>query len=459
MEKEQRGYKAHVLVLPYPAQGHINPMLQFCKRLVSKDVKATLVNSIYISKSMHPDPSSTINMETISDGFDEGGYAQAESPEAYLTKFRAVGSETLANLIKKLDDIGQPIDVLIYDGFLPWALDAAKEFGLLGAVFFTQSCAVNNLYYHVHEGLLPLPLSGSTISIPGLPLLEPWETPSFLYIYGSFPGFYDMVVNQFSNINKADWVFFNNFYKLEEETVDWMAKLWKVKTIGPTIPSIYLDKRLEDDRDYGINLFKPNYSTCMNWLNERPHGSVVYVSFGSMAELEVEQMEELAWGLKGSNYFFLWVVRASEEAKLPNNFMDGTSEKGLVVTWSPQLEVLTHESIGCFVTHCGFNSVLEAICLGVPMVAVPQWTDQATNAKYVEDVWCMGLRTKADQKGIVRREVLESSIREVMEGEKGIEIKKNATKWKNLAKEAVDEGGSSDKNIDEFIAELVGSLR
>ncbi|KAK6238767.1 hypothetical protein QUC31_004236 [Theobroma cacao] len=115
-------------------------------------------------------------------------------------------------------------------------------------------------------------------------------------------------------------------------------------------------------------------------------------------------MEEIAWGLKGSESYFLWVVRASEEAKLPKDFMDQeTSEKGSVVTWCPQLEVLQHEATGCFVTHCGWNSTLEALSLGVAMVGVPQWTDQSTNAKYIMDVWEMGLKAPADEKGIVRK--------------------------------------------------------
>lgn len=234
-----------------------------------------------------------------------------------------------------------------------------------------------------------------------------------------------------------------------------MTKLWKVRTIGPTLPSMYLDKRIEDDKDYVINLFKPDYGSCMKWLQDKSSGSVVYVSFGSAARLEVEQMEEIARGLEQSNFNFLWVVRESEQAKLPTNFINEISEKGLVVTWSPQLEILKHESIGCFVTHCGFNSVLEAISLGVPMVGMPQWTDQPANAKYVEDVWDVGVRARPDEKGIVKREVLESLIRDVMEGEKGKTIKKKAANWKILAKEAVDEGGTSDRNITEFAAELL----
>ncbi|XP_021834106.1 UDP-glycosyltransferase 74E2-like [Prunus avium] len=223
----------------------------------------------------------------------------------------------------------------------------------------------------------------------------------------------------------------------KQEAVDWMAKFWPLRTIGPTIPSMYLDKRHEEDKEYGLSLLKP------------------YVSFGSVAKLGEEKVEELCLGLRRSKHYFLWVVRASESAKLPKGFAEETSEKGLVVSWCPQLEVLAHEAVGCFVTHCGWNSTLEALSLGVPMVAVPQWVDQSTNAKFIMDVWKIGLKAQADEKGIVRGEEIAHCVTEILEGERGKEIRKNVLKWKALAKSAVDEGGSSDKNIDEFIAKLV----
>lgn len=215
--------KVHVLVLPYPAQGHINPLLQFCKRLVAKGVTATFVNSVFLSKLMHADPKSSINFETISDGYDEGGYAAAESPAAYVEKLRVAGSRTLTDLIKRLEDGGQAVQAVIYDSFLTWALDVAKQFGVVTAAFFTQSCAVNNIYYHVYKGLLPVPLSDSPISLPGLPLLQPKETPSFIYLYGSHPGFREMLVNQFRNVDQADWVLLNIFQKLEEDVCNFSA--------------------------------------------------------------------------------------------------------------------------------------------------------------------------------------------------------------------------------------------
>ncbi|KAI8016373.1 UDP-glycosyltransferase 74F2 [Camellia lanceoleosa] len=460
MGKPKRAQKPHCLVLPHPIQGHINPMLQFSKRLEHKGVKVTLAITQFIfNETMTGTSSSSISVETISDGYDEGGPEAASGGfEEYLLRFQEVGSKTLAGLVVKFGNMGCPVDCIVYDAFLPWGLDVAREFGLVGAVFFTQSCAVDNIYYHVYNGHLKLPLTETTnIMVPGLPPLEISDMPSFVSVPQVYPPLLKLVVNQFANVGESDWVLCNTFHKLEEELVDWMAKIWPLRTIGPTIPSMYLDKRLQDDKEYGFSIFKPKTDACMKWLDQRSNGSVVYVSFGSLAQLGVDQMEEIAWGLKNSNYYFLWVVRATEQPKLPKVFMAETVKNGLVVSWCPQLDVLAHRAIGCFVTHSGWNSTLEALSLGVPMVAMPQWTDQTTNAKYVMDVWGMGVRAQCDERGMVRREEVEGCIREVMEGERGKEIRRNAMKWGELAIEAVDEGGSSDKNIDEFVAKLVKS--
>ncbi|KAM7521927.1 hypothetical protein LguiA_011829 [Lonicera macranthoides] len=461
MWKELGGYKAQCLVIPFPTQGHINPMLQFSKRLQHKGIKVILAPTRYIYKTtVHSlTTDNSIIIDPISDGYDDfPGLSHVETIELYLSRYREVGSKTLAELIEKLASSGCPIDCLIYDSFLPWAFDVGKKFGLVGAVFFTMSCAVGNVFYHVFKGDLKLPLMGPKIVLPGLAQMECSDMPSFVSDYGSYPAFLQMVVNQFSNVEKVDWVLCNTIYELEQEEVDWMAKQCRqFKTIGPTIPSMYIDKRLPKDREYGLSMYKPETETCIKWLNDRPDGSVVYVSFGSLAELKSEQMEELAWALKKSNYYFLWVVRALEEAKLPKNFVELTSNKGLVVTWCPQLVVLSHKAIGCFVTHSGWNSTLEALSLGMPLVTMPQWTDQSTNAKYVMDVWEMGIRARPNEKGIVREEVVVDCITEIMEGERGDSIRRNAVKWRDLIRMAVDEGGSSDRNIDEFVAQLIYS--
>ncbi|KAG8375346.1 hypothetical protein BUALT_Bualt10G0090600 [Buddleja alternifolia] len=449
MEKlgeENKQEKAHCLILPFPIQGHINPMLQFAKRLLPNQIKITLVLTHKIAKTTQFS-SNSISLETISNGYDDDddGSPPERDIKVYLARFKEVGSRTLKEVVHRMRDSGRPVDCIVYDPFLPWVLEVSKELGLLAAAFFTQSCAVDHIYHQVYKGDLKVPLSGDEILIPGLPPLKPEDMPSFVYVLGSYPPLFEMVVDQFRDLEKADWV------------IDYMAKSSPVKAIGPTIPSMYLDKRLSDDREYGLSVYKPITGVCMEWLNERQPESVIYVSFGSLAELGEQQMEELAWGLRLSNKHFLWVVRSSEESKLPKDFAQVTSEKGLIVSWCPQLEVLAHEAICCFITHSGWNSTLEALSLGVPMVAMPQWTDQSTNSKFVMDIWKMGVRARVDDKGLVSRETIAHCIREVVEGESGQEIKKNATKWKALAREAMGEGGSSEKNILEFVSSLIGS--
>ncbi|KAI3827216.1 hypothetical protein L1987_01288 [Smallanthus sonchifolius] len=446
----------HVLLFPYPSQGHINPLIQFAKRLLSKGVKTTLVTTIYTLNStlQHNTNNTSIEIEVISDGFDEGGYASADTAESYLKTFKEVGSKSLADLIKKVQSEGTIIDAIVYDSLITWALDVAMEFGISGGSFFTQACVVNSLYYHVHKGLVSMPL-GATVSVPGFPLIERWETPSFVKNYDPYCAWSKTVIGQFGNIDQARWVFTNSFYQLEKEVIEWMKKIWKLKAIGPTLPSMYLDKRLAGDKDYGFSLFNANHNEYMNWLNDKPKESVVYLSFGSMIKLGPKQMEEITWDLRESNVNFLWVLRAKEGGKLPNDLLDVIkTRKGLVVAWCRQLDVLAHESIGCFVTHCGFNSTLEAVSLGVPVVGMPQVSDQTTNAKCLDEVWGVGVRIKADENGIIRRGNLASCIKMIMEDEKGGVTRKNAKKWRELAKVDVEEGGSSDKDIDEFVSEL-----
>ncbi|XP_061991709.1 UDP-glycosyltransferase 74B1-like [Rosa rugosa] len=447
-------YRGHVVVLPFPSQGHINPLLQFAKRLASKGVKATLATTSYtVSSICVPN----VGVEPISDGFDESGFAQAADEETFLQSFKANGSRTLSQVLKKFEDSEFPVNCVVYDSFLPWALDVAKEHGIFGASFFTNSASVCSILLHIHHGLISLPfkLEDMPLVIPGLPPLDIADLPGMLKKPDSNPAYLRMQLNQYSNLDKADWIFGNTFQALESEAAKGVAKLWPAKLIGPMIPSAYLDGQIKGDRGYGASLWKPLGEECIKWLEAKAPKSVVYVSFGSMVSLTAEQMEEFALGLKESGVHFLWVVRASELSKLPNEIIDSVKEKGLLVTWCNQLEALAHDAIGYFVTHCGWNSILEGLSLGVPMVAVPKWADQMTNAKFVEEIWEVGVRAKEDDGGIVRKEEFVGCLKEVIEGERGKEIKKNSSKWRELAKKEISEGGSSDKGINEYVELLV----
>jgi UDP-glucose:(indol-3-yl)acetate beta-D-glucosyltransferase len=205
---------------------------------------------------------------------------------------------------------------------------------------------------------------------------------------------------------------------------------------------------------YGANLVNPE-DACIKWLDTKPHRSVAYVSFGSFASLDAAQTEELARGLLAAGKPFLWVVRATDKHLVPRHLLDEATASGaaMVVPWCPQLDVLAHPAVGCFVTHCGWNSMLVALSYGVPMVAMALWMDQPTNARNVELTWGAGVRARRDAGAgmFLHREVVRC-VRAVMdEGEEGSAVRDAARKWRDKARAAVAAGGSSDRNLDEFV--------
>ncbi|WCJ21868.1 UDP-Glycosyltransferase superfamily protein [Euphorbia peplus] len=450
-EEEIRIHKSDVIAIAFPAQGHINPLLQFCKCLAFKGLNVTLV--VFSHKPFyqtHNDFSnSALNIHTISHNLD------FTSPDS-IQDFQTLVSEELTQILVKQET---QISCLLYDSVLPWVLDIARQFGLAAASFFTQPCTTSAVYCHVHQAYLKLPVEDQTVLLPGLPPLQPSDLPSFVSDIQTNPWMRTCFVQQFSNLKDVDWIIFNSFTSLEKEVICWLTSELhkKITLVGPTIPSVYLEKMIEHNSEYGFCFFKPEVENCIKWLDSKESGSVVYVSFGSLAILSEEQMEEIAWGLKESNSYFLWVVREEEREKLPVKFVEETAEKGLVVSWCHQLDVLAHKSVGCFVTHCGWNSTIEAISLGVPLIAFPIWGDQPTNAKFIADVWQIGIRVKSDEKGVVSKQEVQICINEIMVGEKRVRVKENSEKWKKLAIEAADKDGSSHKNIDEFIMAIHSS--
>ncbi|XP_010469678.1 PREDICTED: UDP-glycosyltransferase 74C1-like [Camelina sativa] len=451
--------KGHVLFFPYPLQGHINPMIQLAKRLSKQGLTITLIIASKDHREPYTSDDYSITVHTIHDGFFTHEHPHAKFVD--LDRFNNSTSRSLTDFISSAKLSANPPKALIYDPFMPFALDVAKDLGLYVVAYFTQPWLASLVYYHINEGTYEVPVDRHEnpilASFPGFPLLSQDDLPSFACEKGSYPLLHEFVVRQFSNLRRADCILCNTFGQLEPKVVKWMNDQWPVKNIGPVVPSKYLDNRLPEDKDYELQNSKtePDESV-LNWLGNRPAKSVVYVAFGTLVALSDKQMKETAMAIKKTGYHFLWSVRESERSKLPSGFIEEAEEKdcGLVAKWFPQLEVLAHESIGCFVSHCGWNSTLEALCLGVPMVGMPQWTDQPTNAKFIEDVWKIGVRVKADGEGFLSKEEIGRCIVEVMEGERGKEMRKNAEKLKVLAREAISEGGNSDKNIDEFVALL-----
>ncbi|XP_066399767.1 UDP-glycosyltransferase 79-like [Miscanthus floridulus] len=456
-------HSIHILLLPYPSQGHINPLFHFARRLAGHSgVRCTLAVTRFVASSTRP-ATGSVHVAVFSDGCDDGGPDRVGGHRgSYFERLSSAGPGSVDRLLRSESELGRPVHVVVYDAFLPWAQGVARRRGAACAAFLTQTCAVDVLYTHLLAGRIPSPPVTEELppELAGLPVrLELTDLPTFFVDKNRPPGLLELLTSQFLGLGTADHVLVNSFYDLEPQEAYYLASTWGAKTVGPNMPSVNLDHHLPDADDdnvsYGVHLHTPMATECKAWLDAHPPVSVVYVSFGSIASLGARQMEEIAEGLCSSGMPFLWVVRATETPKLPKNFAgEAKAARGLIVPWCPQLDVLAHPSVGCFVTHGGWNSTLEAISSGVPIVAMPHWSDQPSNAKYVQDVWRVGVRVRPDSDGVVTRKEVERCVRQVMEGERCEEFRLKALEWSKKARKAMSSGGSSDINISDFLSKF-----
>ena len=233
--------------------------------------------------------------------------------------------------------------------------------------------------------------------------------------------------------------------------------------LSTTLPNLYpigplqliLNRLPENPLDsIPYSLWKEE-TECLKWLNTHKPNSVIYVNFGSITVLTKQQVVEFGWGLANSNYPFLWVIRPDlvigESANLPPEFVAETKERSLIISWAPQEDVLNHPSVGGFLTHCGWNSITESLTSGVPLICYPYFAEQQTNCRFACNEWGVGLEIENN----VNRDQVEEFIRELIEGEKGKKMKNKAMEWKKLAQEATVPQGSSSRNLDALVNQLL----
>ena len=197
--------------------------------------------------------------------------------------------------------------------------------------------------------------------------------------------------------------------------------------------------------------------TCLKWLDKQEADSVLYVSLGSLASMDEKELLETAWGLANSQRPFLWVIRhnmvksSSHEVSLPDGFEEATHGRGMVVPWAPQQEVLAHHAIGGFWTHNGWNSTLESICEGVPMICRPQFADQTINMRYVQEVWKIGFELE----GELERGKIEMAITKLLCTEEGRQMRQRARDLRDKAAKCIEEEGSSQSAIELLLKRIM----
>ena len=253
---------------------------------------------------------------------------------------------------------------------------------------------------------------------------------------------------------RARGLILNTFEDLEPDVLDALrGEFPQVYTIGPLAAAMHA---AQGDAGGGLSLWEED-AACMAWLDAQAPGSVLYVSFGSLAVLSPEQLAELAWGLAASGRPFLWAVRPGLVAgdrgadALPEGFAAATRGRGLVAEWCAQEQVLRHRAVGGFLTHSGWNSTAESIWAGVPMVCWPGFADQYINARYTCGEWGVGLRLDE----ALRREQVAAHVEELMgDTARAREMRRNAARWKAAAEAATAPGGSSYESLGRLVEEL-----
>ncbi|KAL3621141.1 hypothetical protein CASFOL_036053 [Castilleja foliolosa] len=266
---------------------------------------------------------------------------------------------------------------------------------------------------------------------------------------------------------KSYGVIINSFHELESAYADHYKNIMGRKAwhIGPLLLCNKNNKLNKERLEHRGKESSIDEHECLAWLDSKKLDSVVYVCFGSMVTFTPAQLQETAAGLEASGQDFIWVIsqgkhgqdEKNEEDLLPQGFEERTKGKGLIIRgWAPQVMILDHPSVGAFVTHCGWNSTLEGICAGVPMVTWPAFAEQFFNEKLVTEVLEIGVSVgnkKFERWGSegVPREVVETAVRRIMVAD---EMRSRAKCYKEMAKMAVEEGGSSYSDLNALIDEL-----
>ncbi|PWA43330.1 UDP-glucuronosyl/UDP-glucosyltransferase [Artemisia annua] len=472
--------KPHVVLVPYPAQGHVNPFMKLAKLLHSNGFHITFVNTEFNHKRLirSKGPESVkglldFRFETIPDGMPYSDRNATQDIPMLCDMTRKTCLGPFKDLLCRLNESnGVPkVSCVIGDGVMTFAIQAAKDLGIPEVQFWTSPACAFMGFLHYREflkrGIVPFKddsyLTDGTLEkpidwIPGMSNIRYKDIPSFIRTTDPDDIMFDFMGEEAQNNLKASAIIFNTFEALEHKVLEAMAskfKYYNIYTIGP-LP-LLASKYVPDNspvQSLNSSLWKPDV-TCLQWLDQKGEGTVIYINYGSVTTMTEQHLIEFAWGLANSMQPFLWVVRPDvtmrDSTMLPQDFLDEIKDRGLLVNWCAQDQVLAHPSVGAFLSHCGWNSTTESILEGVPLICWPFFSDQQTNCRYACVEWGIGMEINHD----VKRNEVEVLVKEMLQGEKGKEMRRNAKEWKRKAREASDVGGSSYKNFQRFMNEAL----
>uniref|UniRef100_A0A5B7A631 Glycosyltransferase n=1 Tax=Davidia involucrata TaxID=16924 RepID=A0A5B7A631_DAVIN len=479
--------KPHAVCIPYPAQSHIKAMMKLAKLLRHKGFHITFVNTEFnhrrFLKSRGPnslDGLPDFQFKTIPDGLPPSDADATQDIPSLCQSTRKNCFAPFCELVSKLNvdttasqNNIPPATCILSDGFMTFTIDAAEALGIPVVLFWTLAACGFMGFYQLHilkeKGLTPLK-DASYLTNGHLDRTIDWIPVMKHVCLKDLPGILgttdpnDIALNftmeAAERASKASANIVHTFDALEQDVLDTLSSMLPhVYSIGPL--QLLLNQISEEEQQLnsiGYNLWKEE-TECLQWLDSMEPNSVIYVNFGSVAVMTPQQLIEFGWGLANSKHYFLWIIRPDLVVNncssiLPAEFLVETKERCLIVRWCQQELVLNHPSVGGFFTHSGWNSTIESLSAGVPMICLPFLGDQQTNCIYTCTEWGIGMEVGSD----VKRDEVEKLVRELMEGEEGKKLKNKAMEWKKMAEEATRPDGSSSLNLDK-IGEQISAIK
>ncbi|XP_062117402.1 UDP-glycosyltransferase 73C25-like [Humulus lupulus] len=475
----------HFLMFPLMAQGHMIPMVDIARMLAERGAKITIVttpgNASRFERVLARAVETGLNINLIQLRFPSKEVGLPEECENFDTmpslacasKLLLAASMMQQPAEKRFEELKPRPNCIISDMCLPWTINIARKFNIPRISFLGVCCFCMLCLYNVHSSKALDHISSETerFLLPDLPdRIE--ITKAQLPHIATSSDLKEFHEQRMKAEIESYGVIINSFEELEPAYVQDYKKVRsdKVWCIGP----VSLCNKDEWDKAERGNKSSVDEHQCLKWLDLWKPTSVAYVCLGSLCNLVPSQLIELGLGLEASNKPFIWVIRGgastSEEVDKwikEDGFEERTKGRGLVIRgWAPQILILSHPAVGVFLTHCGWNSTLEGISAGVPMVTWPLFADQFLNEKLAVQVLnvavTLGLEEpmkwgEEERVGVkVKRETIKRALEEVLdEGEESLERRKRARKLGEMAKRAVEEGGSSHLNMTLFLEDIV----
>ncbi|KAL0404887.1 UNVERIFIED_CONTAM: Zeatin O-glucosyltransferase [Sesamum radiatum] len=448
-----------VLMVPFPLHGHLNQLLHLSRLISAHDVAvhyvSTAAHNRQARRRIHGWNPLSISNIFFHDQFPSLSF-QSSFPSRLQPLFDASSAlrQPVAELLRCLCAINRRV-VIIYDSLMGSVVQDFVNFPNAESYTFHSVSAYTIFFFLWEKTGRPFAIDKEILE--NLPSLEGCFSPEFVKFVGN--------QHQYMNLNSGR--IYNTCRVVESPFLELLAKpeisgnkkQWALGPFNPVGAELVERKKPSSNSD--------SRHRCLKWLDRQGPNSVILVSFGTTSTLPDTQIQKLATGLEKSKQKFVWVLRDADggnflgrkvkRVELPKGFEERVKKRGMIVRdWAPQLEILGHSATGGFMSHCGWNSCMESISMGVPIAAWPMHSDQPRNTVLITKVLKIGLAVKdwARRDELVKSSTVESAVERLMASEEGAEMRKRAAELSGSVRKAVAKGGATHLELDSFITHI-----